>query len=183
MTKYLLIIGFSFLFLCSCGSDPKVSPGSDTDSQAAETSVKPDGKPGSSVTEREPDAPLRVPPLPLVSPDRGGQSCTTNLINVTWRCVAGTATVEYFVDHRPVAIDDEGTDKERRRVCELSQTFEGTTKVINYAHNEKDWCVKKLNEELTAKRNSNFKCEKVNESIDSNRASEPCPIQSGSKSG
>ena len=180
MTKYFLV-GLSILFLCSCA--PEENP-DEPETQPDETLEQPDNQPEErdepddnqteDTADKAPQATITIPPIPPLETNTW-QSCTTNLISVTWRCTAGTDTVEYFVNQRPTTVDDEGTEKERVRICELSRTFKEETKILNYAHNEKDWCVNKLNTELTAKKNSNFSCEKTEELLDQDRTSEPCP--------
>ncbi|MCY4321408.1 MAG: hypothetical protein OXC37_03255, partial [Bdellovibrionaceae bacterium] len=50
----------------------------------------------------------------------------------------------YSINNNPTTIDDEGSDKERERVCELSSESKGVSQVLHYAHWENDFCEKEL---------------------------------------
>ena len=70
-----------------------------------------------------------------------------------WECKKTDVVVSYFLNKNPDTIDDEGTSKQRKRVCELFRiktvkNNDPDVKIIYWAHNQKDWCEKKLNETL-----------------------------------
>lgn len=110
------------------------------------------------------------------------QECRSNLRSALWRCTKGEDVVEYFLNQRPSHVDEEGTDRERIRICELhavagdrEPSSEG--EIVTYAHWEKDHCTNRLNEEVSTIQEEGFVCEST-ELFDEDRADEACPSAS-----
>ncbi|MCY4321409.1 MAG: hypothetical protein OXC37_03260, partial [Bdellovibrionaceae bacterium] len=64
----------------------------------------------------------------------------------SWTCKQGSDEIKYYIDYSQTTIDDEGTEVERRRICELFSDNKnaGTVTVLKYAHWTKDACQKGL---------------------------------------
>jgi len=82
-----------------------------------------------------------------------------------WECKKADTVISYFLNKNPDTVDDEGTKRQRKRICELFRiktinNEEANIKLIQWAHYEKDWCEKKLNENLTLNDATDFNCSK-----------------------
>ena len=85
-----------------------------------------------------------------------------------WECKKEGIIISYFLNKNPDTIDDEGTDRQRKRVCELFsiksvQDNEPEVRLLYWAHHQKDWCEKNLNETLALhesedERGGEFRC-------------------------
>ena len=84
-----------------------------------------------------------------------------------WECKKTDVVVSYFLNKNPDTIDDEGTSKQRKRICELFRiktvkNNDPDIKILYLAHNQKDWCEKKLNETLILNESGGgFNCKKI----------------------
>ena len=107
------------------------------------------------------------------------QECRTNLLSSLWRCTKGEEVIKYLLNQQPTHIDDEGTDRERIRICELhavtgdrEPSSEGD--LIAHAHWQKDHCTNRLNEETGKIQEEGFVCEST-EFFDEGKLDESCP--------
>ncbi len=115
---------------------------------------------------------------------RPHQACNFNLTSVVWTCEKeGEKAISYFVNQRPSQVDaDPDTGERKPRVCELRElsvepganSDPSQGEVIRYAHWTHSECVNALNEEVGAKREKGFQCEKGQEILDETKASGPC---------
>ena len=83
---------------------------------------------------------------------------------IFWECSKGDQVIGYLLNKNPSIVDEPGTDRARQRICELYQVVNSRTILLSYAHFEKDFCSKKLDEHLTLKQSDDknkggFSCE------------------------
>ena len=136
MNKYFIAFLSAFLFLAGCDGDKEQSDGNQPNQTTG----------------------------PNASESGAGGDVSAGMGDESWVCVLGRTEVKYFLNHSPTATDAvEGKEGPQKRICELSETFQGNTKVLFYAHIEKDFCSKKLKEEMDKKKaeDENWKCYKT----------------------
>ena len=107
------------------------------------------------------------------------QECRTNLLSSLWRCTKGEEVIKYLLNQQPTHIDDEGTDRERIRICELhavtgDRELSSEGDLIAHAHWQKDHCTNRLNEETGKIQEEGFVCEST-EFFDEGKLDESCP--------
>ena len=198
MKKYFLLILIHFLFLGACGTgkteedEPATTDDFFEDAGASNNDEGDDeglvkGSEGNEGNEgddeglvkgNEGDEAIPAPLSPDPQSELSLQSCLTDLVSAYWICKKEETIYGYFVNQSPSVLDDEGTDQERARICEF---HEGTgpesakvRPVVAYAHYEKGYCVNRLNQEITARREEGFECSKNEEIFDTEKEKAPC---------
>ncbi|MCZ0932669.1 MAG: hypothetical protein OXJ52_05930 [Oligoflexia bacterium] len=75
-------------------------------------------------------------------------------------CGKDSESVTYTLNEAPATVDHQGTDQERKRVCELSKTSKGQTTIFQYAHWKKDWCAGELSKTTDDLKEQGWVCSK-----------------------
>ena len=155
MNKYFTIFLVSFLFLSACGK---------TDEDPVEKPKNPsnvsDGGQSSAVQDDESrDLTLTLTPPPTSTITDSPQLEPKAAI---WVCEKESSdSLTYVLDENPSTVDHQGTDQERKRICELSQTTKGQTTVLQYAHWKKDWCALQLKKTVDGLGEQGWDCSQV----------------------
>ena len=134
MKHFIIFLG-SFLFLVSCGQMIQEDEKNDEQTYTQKSTVGTNQEDGDTENRTSLD---RGQPIFV---DIGvGQM----LGELSRTCLNGSDKIKYFINTNPSTIDDEGTERERERICELSSESKGVSQVLKYAHWERDFCEKEL---------------------------------------